>query len=145
MKKRMEIKIVNKIVLLTLFFVSIGAFGQETRYLLFDESKDSLITIGNTNYYKIDSHLFDINRYNQIDSIQLKDFNNIKKTSVIKLLKEGKHIVQTEKVIESEKKSGTIKVIETYNQIFEHIYVLKKMSDTNYKRTRVWWVDYSIE
>lgn len=79
------------------------------------------------------SILFNINRYSQIDTINKSDVKHIK--TVKELIKESNklfHKVNREKNL----------FIETRNEIFEKIYVLEKLSDGFFKRTRVWWVDY---
>ena len=114
-----------------------NAIGQSipSKYFLFNKTKDSIVMLDSIKYYKIDNNLFDINRYHQIDTLSKKVMNEQSFISVEKLWKEGKelfHKVSTDKNL----------IIETYNEIFENIYVIEKLSDCKYKRTRVWWVDY---
>jgi hypothetical protein len=127
--------VIKKVVFV--FFIGFinTTFCQEVKYLLFDNKKDSIITIGKTNYYKIDKNLFDINRFNEIDTICKKEISEIEYISVSELWKEGKKLF----LIVSDKKNL---MLESYNQIFERIYVVEKITDNKYKRTRVWWVDY---
>lgn len=142
MKNKMEAKFVNKIIF-TCLFVSIMTnlvSSQTTKYLLFDKSKDSVIDIGQTKYYKIDKNLFDINRYNKIDTIKINIVKKVSLTSVESLWREGRSI--SDSILKEGIKKKKIKIIETNNQVFEHIYVLEKLANCNYKRTRVWWKDY---
>ena len=91
-------------------------------------------------YYKIDNNLFDINRYEQIDTLSKKVMNEQRFISVEKLWNKGKVI--SDSILKAGIKWKKIKIIETSNEIFEEIYVLEKNSDKKYKRTRVWWIDY---
>lgn len=138
----MEAKNVRNKVILTfiLLFILNNAFSQKNRYLLFDINIDSIITLGNIKYYKMDNNLFDINRYSQIDTLNSKELKNIKFSSVKKLWKEGKNI--SDSILKEGVKKKKIRIIETNNQVFEYIYILEKTSNCNYKRTRVWWIDY---
>ena len=108
---------------------------QESKYLLLDKSKDSIVNLGKIKYYKINKNLFDINRFNEIDTICQNWISNIRFTSVNELLKDGQKLflkVSNEKNL----------ILESYNQIFEKIYVLEKISKEKFKKTRVWWIDY---
>tara|TARA_B110000240_G_C13469613_1_gene440306 strand:+ start:1216 stop:1626 length:411 start_codon:yes stop_codon:yes gene_type:complete len=136
MKNKMGVKNVTKKIFFVFFvgFISI-AYCQKPKYLLFKSTKDSIVTIGEIKYYKIDKNLFDINRFNQVDIICKNKKLKIKDTTVKELWSEGKKIFMKT----SEEKNL---VLESYNQIFEEIYVLEKISDKKYKRTRVWWIDY---
>ncbi len=133
----MGVKNVNRKILysIALLCISIFSFAQEykVKYLLFDSSKDSVVE--DYRYYKIDNNLFDIGHYNQIDTLTKKQIKCIKLTSVKKLRKSGAELFL--KVSEDKNL-----FIETYNEIFENIYILEKISNNKYKRTRVWWVDY---
>ncbi|MBL4887708.1 MAG: hypothetical protein JKZ03_04530 [Flavobacteriaceae bacterium] len=134
----MEVKnVYNKIIILSivLLFSVNKVYCQKTKYLLFDSKKDSIVKIGNIINYKIDNNLFDINRYNQIDTINSKEFKEIKFSSVEKLWTEGKDLF-----IQVSIKKNLF--IETKNEIFEYIYVIEKISGCKYKKTRVWWIDY---
>ena len=138
MKKQVEVKnVYNKIIILSivLLFSVNKVYCQKTKYLLFDSKKDSIVKIGNIINYKIDNNLFDINRYNQIDTINSKEFKEIKFSSVEKLWTEGKDLF-----IQVSIKKNLF--IETKNEIFEYIYVIEKISGCKYKKTRVWWIDY---
>ena len=135
----MEAKIVirNSFYLLVFLCCTTNVIGQSitSKYLMFNKTKDSIVILDAIMYYKIDNNLFDINRYEQIDTLSKKVMNEKSFISVEKLWKEGKelfHKVSTDKNL----------LIETYNEIFENIYVIEKLSDCKYKRTRVWWVDY---
>ena len=68
------------------------AFCQQAKYFLFDNKKDRIIAKGKTNYYKIDKNLFDINWFNEIDTICKKEISEIEYISVSELWKEGKKI-----------------------------------------------------
>lgn len=132
----MEANNVIKFILFLVFFtMSKIIFGQRSKYLLFDTSKDTIIMQEKIFYYKIDNNLFDINRYNTRDTINLEKFAELKINTVDKLWSEGKDLF-----IDVSKEKNLF--IETYNEIFEEIYVLEKISNCTYKRTRVWWVDY---
>jgi len=135
----MEAKIVirNSFYLFVFLCCTTNVIGQSitSKYLMFNKTKDSIVILDAIMYYKIDNNLFDINRYEQIDTLSKKVMNEQRFISVEKLWKEGKelfHKVSTDKNL----------LIETYNEIFENIYVIEKLSDCKYKRTRVWWVDY---
>ena len=139
--KKMEAKIVTKNILYLLVALcslsNIAAQSQSItpKYLFFDNSKDNIIVLDKIRYYKIDKNLFNIDRYNQIDTVHKKETKKIKFSSVKKLWIEGKALFH--KVSENRNL-----FIETYNEIFEKIYIIEKISDCKYKRTRVWWVDY---
>lgn len=132
MKKAMEAKIVIRLTLIVLFPFLVNA---QEKHLMFSPEKDSIIWKGGTQYYKIDNNLFDINRYNQVDTLSIDKMKNEKFTSVSQLWKQGRENfsdISTENNL----------FIETYNEIFEHIYILEKLPNSKYKRTRVWWIDY---
>ncbi|MEE9406693.1 MAG: hypothetical protein V3V28_01335 [Polaribacter sp.] len=135
----MEVKTVIKsvfyLVTILCFTANIMAQSIASKNLLFDNSKDSIIVIDTIKYYKIDKNLFDINRFNQIDTIYKNRMSEIKYVSINELWKEGKKLFH--KVSEDENL-----FIETYNEIFEKIYVIEKLPNCKYKRTRVWWIDY---
>lgn len=136
MKSKMVVKNVTKKISLIIFLICVNnVFSQKTKYLLFNSSKDSIITVGKTEYYKIDKNLFNINRYNSIDTICKKKISEMEFTTVSNLWKEGKRLFL--KV--SDKKNL---MLESYNQIFEEIYILEEISENKYKKTRVWWIDY---
>jgi len=141
MKKAMEAKIVIRLTLIVLFPFLVNA---QEKHLMFSPEKDSIIWKGGTQYYKIDNNLFDINRYNQVDTLSIDKMKNEKFNSVSQLWKQGREI--TDSVINNLKPNETIILdqtgIETYNDLFEHIYVLEKLPNCKYKRTRVWWIDY---
>ncbi|MFD0834673.1 hypothetical protein ACFQ0I_02770 [Mariniflexile aquimaris] len=137
----MGAKNVSKIILpLVLFIITTVVFGQRKEYLLFDKDKDSIITIGNIKYFKIDNNLFNINKYNTIDTVNFKEIDTAKFTTVEELWIKGKQIHDS--IIKAGNKVKKIKVIESYNQIFDFIYVLEKKSNCKFIRTRVWWIDY---
>lgn len=140
MKKQMEARFaIKNIFILIAILYNLKSIGQE-KNLLFDSVKDSILNLGNTEYYKIESNLFNINRYYQIDTIPYSRFNTLKISSINELHK----IAQTKSKAYLEKgiQEGKISIIETNNQIFEYIYIIEKISKCKYKRTRVWWVDY---
>lgn len=138
----MEVKTVSNKLLLTfvLLFLFNNVFSQKKRYLLFDPTKDSIITVSNTKYYKIKRSLFNVDRYTQVDTINSKELKKIKFSSLEKLWEEGKRI--SDSILKEGVKIKKIKIIETNNEIFEYIYVLEKIDSCKYKRTRVWWIDY---
>lgn len=137
----MEIKNVNKNTFLLVFLMTTSlALSQKTKYILFDKTKDSIINVDKVKYYKIDKNLFNIDRYNAIDTIVDKKIRAIKFTSVNNLWRNGKQIHDS--IIKEGIKIKKLKVIETYNEIFDHIYVIEKVKNCKYKRTRVWWIDY---
>jgi hypothetical protein len=127
--------VIKRIVFVFLVGFINNVFCQEVKYLLFDNNKDTIITKGNIKYYQIDKNLFDINKFKEIDTICKKEIAEIEYTSVNQLWKDGNKLFL--KV--SEEKNL---MLESYNQIFEKIYILEKINKTKYKRTRVWWVDY---
>ena len=135
----MEVNHVIKIVIVVLILPFFG--HTQEKYLLYNPEKDSILNKEGNLYYIIDENLFDINRYNQIDTIYNKE---IKNSSVNKLRDEGRSTLKEyfgklkEGVPVIIKESG----IETFNDLFELIYVLEKLPDCGYKRTRVWWIDY---
>ncbi len=137
----MEIRNVTKIITFVFFlcFVNI-IYSQKTKYLLFDSNKDSIVTVGETKYYKIDKNLFDINRFNKTDTVCQNNLKQIILTTVDRLWKEGKYLHDS--IIKAGAQKRRIKVIESYNQIFEEIYILEEISENKYKKTRVWWIDY---
>lgn len=137
----MEIKNVNKNTFLLFFLMTTSlALSQSTKYILFDKTKDSIINVDKIKYYKIDKNLFNIDRYNAIDTIVDKKIRSIKFTSVNNLWRSGKQIHDS--IIKEGIKIKKLKVIETYNEIFDYIYVVEKVKNCKYKRTRVWWIDY---
>ena len=116
-------------------------YSQNTKYLFFDNYKDTtVVDLDKTRYYKIDKNLFEITRYNDIDTICKNTILKTNYTTVQQLWKEGEKI--NDSIFSEEIKKKKIRIIESYNQIFEIIYVIEKITDTKYKRTRVWWVDY---
>lgn len=142
MKNKMEKKNVNsKMLFFCMVIISNIALSQVSKYILFDKSNDSIIEIGENNYYKIDGNLFDTKRYSEIDTIS----NKITVYHTVKDLQtEGANISKT--YLKNLKEDETISVkesgVETYNSLFNYIYVLEKISKCKYKRTRVWWIDY---
>ena len=130
-EKIMEISHVIKIVIVVLMFPFLGK-AQE-KYLLYNVEKDSILYKENTQYYEIDDNLFDVNRYSQIDTIDFKKNQPIEFSTVDNLYLEGEKIF-----LEVSDKKNLF--IETYNEIFEYIYILEKLPDCKYKRTRVWWM-----
>lgn len=121
----MEIKTVTKKLIIFFVFLSItnSALSQNrVRYLLFNKLKDSIVNIQNTKYYKIDKNLFNINRYNEIDTISLKEIQTISTHSPKELFKEGVSIVDS--LIKKAYKTKKFVIIEeTKNYYFEHIYI----------------------
>lgn len=130
--------------LIVMLCFSNNAIGQSSasKYLLFDSAKDSLIMLDNTHYYKIDNTLFDLDRYNQIDSLNYQDVCKLKIISVEKLLLASRARIDSITERESVLKTGIIYISDTNNDFFPFIYVLEKLQDCKYKRTRVWWIDY---
>ncbi|MCD8452746.1 hypothetical protein LNI90_11695 [Tenacibaculum dicentrarchi] len=139
----MEIKTVTK--RLILFFIFLGITNSilsqnRVRYLLFNKIKDSIVNIQNKKYYKIDKNLFNLNRYNEIDTISLKEMQTISAHSPKELIKEGASIVDL--LIKKNYKTNKFVIIEeTNNYYFEYIYILEKISASKFKKTRVWWED----
>jgi len=70
-----------------------------------------------------------MSRFSKIDTIKTENIKDADIISIRQLTARGKKIFL--KV--SEEKNL---FIETYNEIFEYIYVLEKISDCKYKRTR---------
>ena len=93
-------------------------------------------------YYKIDNNLFDINRYQQIDTLSKKVMTEQSFISVEELWGKGRKKIDSISDRESKLKTGIIYISDTHNDFFPFIYVIEKLSDCKYKRTRVWWVDY---
>ena len=136
MRKQMEVSCVNKIILLMFFLTTpFFSYGQKSQYLLFDICKDSIFTSGDMKYYKIDDNLFEINRYQQVDTISREEFGKINFTTVDNLWDKGKKLF-----LEISIKKN--RMLETKNEVFEHIYVIEKIQNNKFKRTRVWWIDY---
>tara|TARA_B110000114_G_C14814319_1_gene286001 strand:+ start:145 stop:567 length:423 start_codon:yes stop_codon:yes gene_type:complete len=140
----MGVKIVTKQLIMVYAFVGfINIINSQNteKYLLIDNSKDTIvIDVNKTKYYKIDKNLFEITRYNKVDTICKNKISKTDYTTVQQLWKEGKKI--SDSIFAEEKKKKKIRIVETNNQIFEKIYVLEKISNSKYKRTRVWWIDY---
>ncbi len=131
----MEAKIIFKLCyIICLIFFSNMVFAQDKipKYLLFNGSKDSVIEKNNIRYYKIDGNLFDTNRYQEIDTVNLKVFNKITIISVNKLGKEANAIIDNYIRKEKKEKTGVIQIIDKYNRLFTHIYILDKISDNFY-------------
>jgi hypothetical protein len=145
MKKIMEVKTVTK--KLILFFIFLGITNstlsqKRVRYLLFNNMTDSILDINNIKYYKIDKNLFDINKYNKIDTVSQKEMQIIKTHSPKELFNEGTSIVKS--LIKQAYKTKKFVIIEeTNNYYFEYIYILEKITSSKFKRTRVWWNDIS--
>lgn len=139
----MEIKIVTKKIILSFIFLTItnSLLSQnKIRYLLFDKTRDSILNIQDIKYYKIDNNLFNINRYNQVDTISLKEVKTIKTYSPKELFKEGISIVKS--LIKKARRENKFVIIEeTNNYYFKHIYILEKITSSKFKKTRVWWND----
>lgn len=76
--------------------------------------------------------MFDTNRYQEIDTVNLRVFNKITIISVNKLGKEANAIIDNYIRKEKKEKTGVIQVIDTYNRLFTHIYILDKISDNFY-------------
>ncbi len=143
MKKIMETRPVSKRLILLFIFLGIinNALSQDrVRYLLFDKITDSIITISKVKHYKIDEQLFDINRYNKIDTISLKEIQLIKIYSPKELFKEGVSVAES-MIKEAYKTKKFVIIEETNNYYFKYIYILEKISTLKFKRTRVWWDD----
>ncbi|WP_417359100.1 hypothetical protein [Galbibacter sp.] len=133
MKKIMEANHVIKIVIIVLMFPFLGK--SQEKYLLYKPEKDSIICKGEDLYYIIDENLFDINRYNKIDTIDFKKIQLIEFSTVSNLYTEAK-----KNFLEVSDEKNLF--IETFNEIFEYVYILEKLPECKYKRTRVWWIDY---
>ena len=141
----MEIKTVTKRLLLFFIFLSITNImlsQKRVRYLLFNKLKDSVVNIQNTKYYKIDKNLFNIDRYNEIDTISLKEMQMIKTHSPKELFKEGVSIVDS-LIKKAYKTNKGVIIEETNNYYFEYINILEKITSSKFKRTRVWWEDFN--
>jgi hypothetical protein len=137
----------NLIKILTLFFV-FNTYSQKVKYLMFDKTKDSIVTFdsGKIKYYYIDKDRFLItgveNNYSiEIDTISLEEIQEIKFYLPKELSKEGSDIIELMK--KESLKTGKVKIISTYNELFEYIYILEKITFSKFKRTRVWWDDIS--
>lgn len=143
MKNKMEAK--NAMIKVLLIVLIIGfvnsAFGQKTKYLLFDKTKDTIVIVDGKKHYKISNNLFDIERYNEVDTVKHK-LATLSKVNELRL--EANQI--TDSIIKNLKPKEPISLdktgIETNNNIFKFLYVLEKLPNCKYKRTRVWWVDY---
>lgn len=116
--------------------------SQTAKHLLFDSSKDSVVTIEENRYYKIENNLFDVGRYNEIDTINKNQASKVKLTSVKELWEEGKRKIDSITDRENRLKTGSIYISDTHNNFFQFIYILEKLPTCQYKRTRVWWIDY---
>jgi hypothetical protein len=129
--------------ILILFFV-FNTYSQKVKYLMFDKTKDSIVTFdsGKVKYYYIDENSFrnfrSENNYGiEIDTISLEEVKEIKFYLPKELSKEVSDIIE---LIKKESlKTGKVKIIPTYNEIFEYIYILEKITSSKFKRTRVWW------
>lgn len=136
----MEVKFVILSNFLLFLLFSFKGSAQE-KYLFYQENKDSIVTLSNnTNYYKIDNNLFDINRYHQIDTITSKQFDSLKFISVEELWKEANQL--RKRTFEKIEAGDPIPIIDTYNLIFDEIYIIEELSNCQFKRVRVWWIDY---
>ncbi|MFS4416144.1 hypothetical protein [Maribacter sp. 2307ULW6-5] len=142
MKNKMEVRSAIKKMIFTLFMGLVNmTFCQEVKYLSFDKNEDSIVMdIDKSSYYKIGENLFWINRFNEIDTISKCKISKITFTSVRQLWEEGKKM--SDSILSERIKKQRIQIIESKNEIFEKIYVIEKIGNKNYKRTRVWWVDY---
>ncbi|RXG23695.1 hypothetical protein DSM00_1311 [Leeuwenhoekiella aequorea] len=75
MRKQMEASCVNKIIILMFLLATpFFSYGQKNQYLLYDICNNSIFTSGDIKYYNIDDNLFEINRYQQIDTISREEF-----------------------------------------------------------------------
>ncbi|MEZ7495488.1 hypothetical protein QO206_08315 [Leeuwenhoekiella aequorea] len=136
MKKLRVASCVNKIILLMFFLATpFFSYGQKSQYLLFDICNDSIFTSGDMKYYNIDDNLFEISRYKQVDTISRKEFGKINFTTVHNLWDKGEKLFLEVSI----KKN---KMLETKNEVFKHIFVIEKLQNDKFKRTRVWWIDY---
>ncbi|MGS2738895.1 hypothetical protein [Sinomicrobium sp. M5D2P17] len=139
----MEVKHVIKLLLVFMLLPLAEGVSQE-KYLQYSPQKDSIIWKGTKQFYKIDNNLFDVSRYDQIDTITSERIRKIQFISVNDLWKEGQR--KTDSVINNLKDNEPITLnktgIETNNHVLKTIYIIDKLSDCKYKRTRVWWIDY---
>ena len=134
--------------ILILFFV-FNTYSQKVRYLMFNKTKDFIETYDSikVKYYHIDENLFKNirgeNNYGiEIDTISLQEVQEIKFYLPKELSKEVSDIIE---LIKKESlKTGKVKIIPTYNEIFEYIYILEKITSSKFKRTRVWYVPIYI-
>jgi hypothetical protein len=134
--------------ILILFFV-FNTYSQKVRYLMFNKTKDFIETYDSikVKYYHIDENLFKNirgeNNYSiEIDTISLQEVKEIKFYLPKELSKEVSDIIE---LIKKESlKTGKVKIIPTYNEIFEYIYILEKITSSKFKRTRVWYVPIYI-
>lgn len=138
----------KKLIKILILFFIINSYSQKARYLLFDKTKDSIVTFdnGKVKYYYIDRDRFLIsgvqNNYNiETDTICIEQVNKVKIYLPKELSKEGNRIIESMK--KESLKTGKIKIISTYNELFEYIYILEKISFSKFKKTRVWWDDIS--
>ncbi len=139
----MEIKIATKRLILCLIFLGVTnsiSSQKRTRHLIFNKLKDSALTINEVKYYKIDKNLFNINKYNEIDTISLKEMQKIKIYSPKELFKESSDIAKYS-IQKAYKAKKFVIVEETNNFYFKYIYILEKITFSKFKRTRVWWVE----
>lgn len=126
-----------------LFIIQRVVFSQE-KYLLFIDSKDSLLTIGDTRFYKIDGENFDILRYSMIDTISYQEYKKLSIDNVQQLreLCDVKRKNYLNSLPNDEVIDVSLAGLETNNDLLSHIYVLEKLTIFCYLRTRVWWIDY---
>lgn len=137
----------NLIKILMFFFV-FNTYSQKAKYLMFDKTKDSIVTFdnGKVKYYYLDKDRFLItgveNNYSvEIDTISLEEVQRVKFYLPKELSKEGIRIIKEMK--KESLKTGKMKIISTYNELFEYIYILEKITFSKFKKTRVWWDDIS--
>ena len=139
----MGVRNVFKVVIFMFFFLNIIKLtGQEAKYLMFNNEKDSIVCKGSKRYFKIDKNLFDTSRFQEIDTLNSAKVNDFSFNTVEELWSEAN--MRIDKMIQKEKreKTGVIQIIETYNEIFECIYIVQRVSKDKYIRVRVWWIDY---
>lgn len=136
----------KNVIKILLFFFMINLYSQKKKYLIFNKSKDSIVSFDNNKikYYYIDKDRFLItgieNNYNiDIDTIFLKEVQKNKIYSPEELLREGNKIIKSMK--KESLKTKKLKIISTYNELFKYIYILERISPLKYKKTRVWWDD----
>jgi hypothetical protein len=139
----------KKLIKILILFFIFNTYSQKVRYLMFNKTKDFIETYDSikVKYYHIDENLFKNirgeNNYGiEIDTISLEEVKEIKFYLPKELSKEVSDIIE---LIKKESlKTGKVKIIPTYNEIFEYIYILEKITSSKFKRTRVWYVPIYI-
>ncbi len=129
-----------KFVISYLFFFFHFSGSAQEKYIYYNPGTDTIFQTGNVTYYKISGNLFDIDRYAQMDTINSNLIDHLKISTVEDLWKDAKE--SAEETIQNIEDGKPIPVIDTYNLIFKEIYILEEISSCQFKKIRVWWVDY---